>query len=192
MTKYLTTCALLASTMTPLLAHPGHGESGFVAGLMHPLSGLDHLLAMVAVGILGVRCGGRGLWMVPLTFMSCMVLGGLLATTGMPVPLADWGIALSVLVFGGMAAIASTPRSWVSCLVVGSFALLHGCAHVAEMEAGQGRGPYVSGFLLATAALHASGIGFAVLATRSAPPVVLRVAGGAIATASVICAVQLA
>jgi urease accessory protein len=141
MTKYLTTGALLACTMSPLLAHPGHGESGFVAGLVHPLTGLDHLLAMVAVGILGVRCGGRALWLVPLTFMFFMVVGGMLATVGMPLPGADWGIAASVLVFGLMAAIASTPRSWVACLVVGSFALLHGHTHVAEMGAGQVWGP---------------------------------------------------
>ena len=191
MTKYFAPCVLLASTMTPLLAHPGHGESGFLAGVVHPLTGLDHLLAMVVVGILGVRCGGRGPWLEPLAFMSCMVLGGFAAAAGMPLPFADWGIAMSVLVFGAMAALASAPRSWAACLVVGSFALLHGHAHVAEMGAGQGLGSYVAGFLIATAALHACGIGVAVLATRRAPPIVLRAVGAAIATASLVPACQL-
>lgn len=149
---------LLAATPT-LFAHAGHGETGFTAGAAHPLMGFDHLLAMVAVGLMGVRCSMRAdnsrhaLWQVPVSFMAAMVVGGLLAAGGIHMPLAEWGIALSVLVLGTIVALAKAPRAWIACVVAGSFALLHGHAHVTEMS-GSSLPAYMGGMLLMTALLQ--------------------------------------
>ncbi len=185
----LTSAAVLLLASPVLFAHPGHGELGFTAGSMHPVHGLDHLLAMVAVGLMGVRCavgttGNRhALWQVPAAFMGSMVIGGLLAVAGMPMPLAEWGIALSVLVFGVLVALGTAPRTWVACLVAGLFALMHGHAHVAEMD-GTSLTAYMGGFLLTTAVLHAGGITGGWLLATSISQTPVRLAGGGMAVAS--------
>lgn len=189
MRKALASTVLLLATTPVLFAHPGHGESGFAVGAMHPLGGMDHLLAMVAVGLMGVRCamqphGSRhALWQVPAAFMGAMVVGGLLAVSGMPLPLAEWGIALSVLVFGVIVALANPPRTWVACTVAGAFALLHGHAHVAEM-AGNSLSTYMGGFLMTTAMLHALGIAAGWSMATSVRQTAIRVAGAGMALAS--------
>lgn len=185
MSKYVYAFALLTGTIPALLAHPGHGQAGFMAGILHPLSGLDHLLAMLAVGILAVRCGGRALWLVPISFMTSMLVGGFAAYAGMPMPGAEWAIALSVIVFALMIAIAIKPDPRLAYSVVGAFALFHGHAHVAEMATDQGLGAFCSGFLLSTALLHATGIAIGLLMTKTAPIAVLRLSGAAIACAGI-------
>ncbi len=192
MTKYVYALALLTGTLPALIAHPGHGQAGFTAGLLHPLTGLDHLLAMLAVGMLAVRCGGKALWLVPLTFMSCMLVGGFLAYAGVPMPLGEWAIALSVLVFGTMIAIATRPGALPACVVVGLLATFHGHAHVAEMAAGLPLAAFCGGFLLSTALLHGMGIAIGVLMTRSAPLPVLRLSGALIAAASILVVIRIA
>ncbi len=176
-------------------AHPGHGEIGFIPGITHPLAGLDHLLAMVAVGLLAVRCaaGGdrRALWQVPAAFLAAMTAGGLLAAAGLPLPLAEWGIALSVLVFGVLIALTTVPRTGIAVLVVAAFAVLHGHAHVAEMAAGTHLAAYVGGFLLATTALHAVGVALGWSLARALDQGVVRVAGLGIAAASTVLFVGL-
>ena len=182
--------ALALLAMSPVLfAHPGHGEVGFAAGATHPVHGLDHLLAMVAVGLMSVRCAmapgasKHALWQGPATFMAMMVVGGLVALTGLPLPGVEWGIALSVLVFGVIVALGSAPRTSVACLVVGAFALLHGHAHVAEMS-GNSLASYMGGFLLTTAVLHAVGIAGGWYIAKSANSFAIRGAGAAVALAS--------
>jgi urease accessory protein len=183
MSKYVYAFALLTGTIPALLAHPGHGEAGFIAGVLHPFSGLDHLLAMLAVGILAVRCGGASLWQVPVSFMACMLVGGWAAYAGLPLPGAEWAIACSVLVFALLIALAARPDARLAALVVGAFALFHGHAHVAEMAQDQSLGAFCGGFLLSTALLHATGILVGILMTKTAPIGVLRLSGVAIACA---------
>src|ERR1700742_3769281 len=90
---------LLAST-GPVLAHTGHGASGFAQGFIHPLGGLDHVLAMVAVGLYAAMIGGRALWLIPAAFLGAMALGGALGVTGYGLPYTEIGIAVSVIVLG--------------------------------------------------------------------------------------------
>lgn len=169
-------CVLFSSTV---LAHPGHGpEGGLLAGLLHPLTGIDHLLAMLAVGMYAAQRGGRSLWAVPAVFVACTALGAVLPLAGLSLPLLETGIAASVLVFGLLLAWSARLVLPLGVALAAGFALFHGFAHGAEAPVGAGSG-YAAGFLTATALLHAGGIG---LASLLRAPQVLRVAGGAIAT----------
>ncbi|MDF2995442.1 MAG: HupE/UreJ protein [Xanthobacteraceae bacterium] len=153
--------ALLALSPTLAFAHPGHGDTvGFVHGFMHPIGGLDHVLAMVAVGIFAANLGGRALWAVPASFVALMAVGGALGMSGLNVPFAEIGIAASVIVLGGVVALRSA--NWplgAAMAMVGAFAIFHGFAHGAEMPADASGLDYAAGFLVATALLHAAGIG---------------------------------
>ncbi|MBA3937916.1 MAG: HupE/UreJ family protein [Planctomycetes bacterium] len=188
-TRLATIALLTLAVPAALVAHPGHGPADFAAGAMHPLQGLDHLLAMLAVGLLGVRTalapGGdrRALWLIPGAFLMAMLAGGLIALAGVPLPGAEWGIALSVLVFGSILALARPARTAVACAVVAAFAVCHGHAHIAEMGAGDA-GAYATGFLATTTVLHAAGLGLGMLVACSWSGASLRVAGGLIACAS--------
>ena len=189
--RRITASSVLLLAATPaLFAHPGHGETGFVAGAAHPMLGFDHLLAMVAVGLMGVRCAIRpgasrhALWQVPASFMGALLVGGLLAVGGVPMPLAEWGIALSVLVFGVIVALAHAPKTWVACAIAASFALLHGHAHVAEMS-GTSMTAYLSGVLLMTVMLHALGVAAGWWLAKSWQQSAIRAMGMGVALASV-------
>jgi len=149
-------------------AHTGAGAAdGIAHGFAHPLLGLDHLLAMLAVGLWAGGMGGRAVWLVPAAFVGTMALGGVLGMAGLPLPLVELGIAGSVLVLGFLVALAPAVPVWASCLLVGIFALFHGHAHGTEMPADTGALGYAAGFLVATAILHALGVAFA-LSLRSA------------------------
>lgn len=141
-------------------AHPGHVEgSGFVQGFQHPVGGIDHVLAMVAVGLLAALRGGRALWALPLAFLGLMGIGAVLGGSGFALPFAEIGIALSIVVFGLMAMFGLSLPVSVMTALVGALAVFHGYAHGAEMpETGSGSS-YGVGFLLATACLHLLGIG---------------------------------
>ena len=177
--------------------HAGHGGTGFAVGIAHPVEGMDHFLAMIAVGLLAVRCASRStvvanltnnrqaLWQIPATFMAAMILGGGLAWAGVPLPLAEWGIALSVLVFGVLVALGNAPRIWVANVVVALFALLHGHAHVAEMDGGN-VAVYMGGFLVTTVALHAVGIGSGWMLSSALKQTPIRVAGSSVAAVSAV------
>ena len=128
-------------------------------GFMHPLSGLDHQLAMILVGIFAYQLGGRALWLVPLTFVSVMAVGGFLGIAGMPVPFIEIGIALSVIVLGAIVAFGVKAPLAVAMGIVGLFAIFHGHAHGSEMPLDASGLEYGLGFMLATALLHAVGIG---------------------------------
>ncbi|MFC3225857.1 HupE/UreJ family protein [Marinibaculum pumilum] len=145
-------------------AHTGHAAAagayatGFFSGFLHPLGGLDHLLAMVAVGLFAAILGGRALWLVPAAFLGTMVAGGLLALAGITLPFVELGIALSVLVLGLALAFRIRLATLGAMALVGFFALFHGHAHGAEMPAAASSLAYVGGFLLATALLHGAGM----------------------------------
>ena len=174
---------------TAALAHTGVGDtSGFMHGFAHPISGLDHILAMVMVGVFAWQLGGRALWLVPATFVLVMALGGLLGMAGVGVPYIETGIALSVVALGAVVALGVKAPVAVAMGFVGLFAIFHGHAHGAEMPEGAGGLAYAAGFMIATALLHAAGIGIGLLigkASESYGPAVVRSAGGAAAVAGV-------
>jgi urease accessory protein len=170
--------------LTPLLAqaHPGHGPANsFAAGIGHPLGGLDHILAMVAVGLWAAQLGGRSLWAVPAAFVSLMTVGGVLGMMGMPLPMVETGILVSVLVMGILIAAAARLPLAASMAVVGLFALFHGHAHGTEIPLAASGLTYALGFVFATALLHTCGIALGIFAQQRFTAPALRLAGGAIA-----------
>jgi len=178
-----------AATLLPTAAwaHPGHDASvGFMHGFVHPATGLDHVLAMVAVGLFAAQLGGRALWAVPLSFVSVMALGGVLGAAGIGLPFVEVGIAGSVVVLG-----LAVARQWkapmaAAMALVGTFAVFHGHAHGAEMPVDALGLEYGLGFILATALLHLVGIGLGIGITgfgRAYSPRVIQLGGTAMAAA---------
>jgi urease accessory protein len=162
-------------------AHPGHGPAdSFASGLNHPLHGLDHILAMVAVGLWAAQLGGRSLWLVPATFVSLMTVGGALGMMGVPVPMVETGIMVSVLVMGLLIAFAARLPLAASVALVGVFAIFHGYAHGTEIPLAASGFSYGFGFVVATAMLHACGIALGLLAKKSLAAPAIRLAGAAI------------
>lgn len=156
--------AVLAMLPAEAMAHTGHGAAvGLSHGIMHPLGGLDHILAMVLVGILASQMGGRAVWLLPASFMGAMALSGILGMTGIAVPFVEQGIILSIIVLGAAVAFGFATSVPVAALVVGLFAVFHGYAHGAEMPETADGLAYGVGFLAATALLHAAGIGIGAL-----------------------------
>jgi urease accessory protein len=158
-------------------AHTGvHTGSGFAGGLAHPFVGLDHLLAMLAIGVWAAHQGGRALWAVPAAFVGAMLLGGAFGLAGWMLPQVETVIALSVLVLG---LLISYRRQWplaIGMAIAAAFAVFHGFAHAAEMPQGSMPLLYAAGFVIATAFLHGVGIVSGRLGRQW-----LRVAGMAIA-----------
>lgn len=180
---------ILIALPTAAFAHSGHGDTaGLLAGFMHPVGGLDHILAMVAVGVFAFVLGGRALFLVPLSFVGMMAAGFLLGVSGVDLPFVELGIALSSIVIGAAAAWGRPMPVAAAMALVGAFAVFHGHAHGAEMPANAAGFEYAVGFMLATALLHLSGIGAAMgvsrLAGRFGRPVA-QVAGAAFALGGV-------
>lgn len=175
--KALYTLALLC---TPGLAfaHAGHDHSGIMAGLAHPVFGLDHLLAMLAVGLWAAQQSGAARWAVPVTFVASMLLGGLFGFAGLQIPLMETGIAGSVLAFGLLVAVAARLPMAVAIGLTALFALTHGVAHGLELPELASPWGYAIGFVAATAALHCLGYLVARYLPCAAAPLV-RVAGAA-------------
>jgi len=164
--------AVLAASLVLMpslaLAHPGlPGHSHDLAsGLMHPIGGLDHVLAMVAVGLLAAQLGGRALWLVPASFVAAMAAAVIAGMSGIALPLTETGIALSVIVLGGAIALRLAMPVAAAMALVGFFAIFHGYAHGIEMPEMASGFLYGIGFVAATATLHGLGIGIG-LALRS-------------------------
>jgi len=181
----------LAAAALPAVAyaHTGVGETaGFVHGFSHPISGLDHILAMVMVGVLALQLGGRAVWAVPTTFVLVMALGGALGIAGINVPFVEIGIALSVIVLGAIVALNIRASTAVAMGIVGLFAIFHGHAHGAEMPENAGGAAYAAGFMIATALLHMAGLGLGFLIARFGErqgAFVIRTAGSLAAVAGV-------
>jgi urease accessory protein len=167
------------------LAHTGHLDtSGLAHGFIHPISGIDHVLAMVAVGVLAAQLGGRALWLVPLSFVGVMAAAGALGMAGIQLPFAELGIALSVIVLGLAIAFPIELPALAAMAVVGFFAVFHGQVHGAEMPAAASALPYAVGFIGATALLHATGVGLGLLFGLEGGKLghhVVRLGGGAMA-----------
>jgi urease accessory protein len=149
----------LALLPTAALAHPAIGDAhGFVHGFAHPLSGLDHVLAMVTVGIFAWQLGGRALWLVPGTFVVVMALAGLVGMAGIGIVGVEIGIAASVIVLGAIVALGVKPPVAIAMGIVALFAIFHGHSHGTEMPLDVAGAAYAAGFMLATALLHVAGI----------------------------------
>jgi urease accessory protein len=170
----------------PALAHAQQGQAaGFVTGLLHPLSGLDHVVAMVAVGLWGAQLGRPAIWALPVTFPLVMAIGGFLGLLGVPLPGTEIGIALSALALGLAVATAWRPPLWVAACMVGFFAIFHGHAHGTELPPGQSGLTYSLGFVMATGCLHALGITIGLAHRWPAGEVMMRGLGALVAGAGV-------
>lgn len=185
----------LLPVLAPSLAfaHTGVGATdGFAHGFLHPLTGLDHLLAMVAVGLLAARLGGRALWAVPASFMLLMLVGGALGMAGVDLPYVEIAIALSVVVLGGAVAFGASLPLAAAMTLAGAFAVFHGHAHGSEMPETTSGLAYAAGFLCATGLLHLAGIGLGIGIGRldKVQGVLVRGTGAAIALAGAVILVQ--
>lgn len=175
--------AVLTGLLLPAtaLAHPGHmaGSMGFSTGFLHPFTGADHLLAMVAVGIWAAQQGGRARWTVPIAFVTFMLIGGALGISAIGLPYIESGILVSILVLGFLVAGAFKFPLTISGGLVGVFAIFHGYAHGSEMPVGISVLSYSIGFAVATALLHGLGLGSGMLLQRR-HDILSRLAGSAI------------
>jgi len=175
--------AMFAAVALPLgaFAHTGVGPvHDLLHGLNHPLTGLDHIAAMLAVGLWAAQRGGRATWLVPLSFVSFMTIGGAIGMAGMHLPLVEPGIVLSLIVLGALVAIGARLPLGVSMAIVGIFALVHGFAHGTEIPSMASGLTYALGFVIATVCLHTVGVGFGLLMQRANSAQVVRAAGAAI------------
>jgi urease accessory protein len=164
--------ALLAALVpSAAFAHAAAGPAhGLAHGFAHPFLGGDHILAMLAVGLWAAQCGGRSVWLLPLTFVTVMVLGGSAAVAGMPLPAVEAGILASVIVLGALVALAVRAPLAVSASLVALFGLFHGHAHGAEMPASVAMAGYGAGFAAATVLLHGTGMAFARITAGTTSP----------------------
>jgi urease accessory protein len=183
--KKLLLAMLLSLTPSIALAHTGVGVThGFFSGFTHPLTGMDHVLAMVAVGLLAAALGGRALLLVPASFVSMMLVGGVLGMNGVGVPAVELGITLSIVVIGTIIALGQRLPTGIAMTVAGAFAVFHGHAHGAEMPLGGSALGYATGFVIATASLHLAGIGLGLSIAgigQAYSRTVVRVAGAIVA-----------
>lgn len=168
---------------TPVLAHTGEGASGFFAGILHPVTGLDHVVAMVAVGLWGGILGKPALWQLPIAFPVMMAVAGAFGASGVALPGVETGIALSGLVLGGMVLFAVQVPLWAAMAMVGVFAVFHGHAHGTELPVAANPMAYALGFVISTGALHLCGIAVGALGRWPAGRVLVRASGAAIALA---------
>jgi urease accessory protein len=188
-TARLLAAIFLLAASSAAFAHPGHNVSGLAAGLMHPFSGFDHLLAMVAVGLWAAqgntkKRGGRKIWLLPATFMITLALGAGIAMLWQSLPMVEPGLAVSVLALGLLVALSMQLPVLLSVAITVLFGLLHGYAHGLDLPDSAAPAEYAFGFLAATASLHISGIA-AVVAARKHYVLLSRFAGSAIAMSGV-------
>jgi urease accessory protein len=178
--------ALVPATLAagPALAHSvGNSAAGFTAGFLHPLSGLDHLLAMVSVGIWGAQLGVPAIWLLPIAFPLIMAVGGALGVIGMPLPAGELLVALSVVALGTLVASANRLPIAAALPIVGLFAIAHGHAHGVELPGAADALAFTVGFVLATGLLHLAGIMIGLLARWRSGIIAIRTGGGVVALA---------
>jgi urease accessory protein len=192
--RLLVTAGMMAAATAPAFAHidPAHGGS-FLAGVSHPLFGLDHIVVMVAVGLWAATIGGRALWAVPLAFVGAMAGGYLLALTGVSLPFVEPVILASVVALGLLIAAAVRLPVALGATLVGLFAVFHGYAHGGELGIASAL-PFGLGFALATALLHSAGLGLGLLLGsgaglgETAGRIAARVLGGMAAATGLVLA----
>jgi len=174
---FLTTIVVF-SWPSSVLAHVESGQAGgFFSGLSHPVSGLDHVLAMIAVGLWGAQLGTPAMWLLPVAFPMMMAFGGMLGLMGIPVPGIEIGIAVSGVVLGALILVEKRMSLFAAILIVAFFAIFHGHAHGTELEAGQNAMLYSLGFVLCTGTLHGIGIGIGLVHRWEFGRLALRGAG---------------
>ena len=166
------------------LAHAREGVAGgFFTGFRHPISGWDHVLAMISVGVWGAQLGAPAMWLLPVAFPMVMALGGTMGLLGIPLPGTELGIALSAVVLGVMVLAEARPPLWVAAAVVSIFAVFHGHAHGTELPPGENGLLYSAGFVVATGCLHGAGIALGLVHRWSNGRLALRAAGAVVALA---------
>jgi len=186
-----TALAFWISTVTVLWplyawAHVGSGEAGgFLTGLQHPVSGLDHVVAMIAVGLWGAQLGNPALWVLPVLFPMMMAGGGMLGLMGIPLPGVEIGIAISAIVLGTMVFAEARLNIQLAMVIVAFFAIFHGHAHGTELPAGQSGLLYSMGFVAATGCLHGVGITIGLIHRWQAGRLALRGAGSLVCAAGI-------
>jgi urease accessory protein len=180
------TILALASISFPAMAHTGEGVAGgFIAGFLHPVGGLDHLLAMVAVGMWGAFLGRPLIWVLPVTFPLMMVVGGVLGIGGVPLPFVEIGIAASVIALGAAIAAAWRAPVPIAVLIVGIFAVFHGHAHGTELPEAAAPEAYAMGFVICTGLLHFTGICLGLVTKFPRGAMALRAGGALIAVVGI-------
>jgi urease accessory protein len=168
-------------------AHIQKGEAaGFWSGVQHPISGLDHVLAMIAVGLWGAQLGAPAIWLLPVAFPMVMAFGGMMGLMGIPLPGTEIGIAASAILLGVAVLFESRPRLLIAASLVGFFAIFHGYAHGTELPPGQSGLLYSIGFVIATGCLHAVGITIGLIHRWGWGQKVVRVAGAGVAVAGLL------
>ncbi len=177
--------AMVASLLLlagPAFAHPGSSAlGGLASGFVHPVTGLDHIVAMLAVGLWGAILGGPALWVLPITFPLVMALGGAGGMAGFPVIGVETAIALSGVVLGLMVVTRARPPLWVAAMIVSAFAFFHGYAHGTELPGSAKPLHFAAGFVLATLLLHLSGLATGLVFRSPLGLTLIRLLGGAIA-----------
>lgn len=169
--------------LTALFSDAAHAHEqtgsiiGLITGLKHPVSGMDHVLAMISVGLWGAQLGLPAIWVLPIAFPMVMAFGGMIALMGIPLPGIEVGIAVSACVLGAMVFMEARPPLWVATLIVGLFAIFHGHAHGTELPVGSNGLLYSLGFVVATGALHVSGIVLGLVHRWESGKLVIRGAG---------------
>jgi urease accessory protein len=181
----LLSLALALAIPEALWAHEGGAAVGLLNGLKHPVSGMDHVLAMIAVGLWGAQLGAPAVWALPVTFPVVMAFGGMLGLLGVPIPGVEVGIAVSAIVLGALVMGEVRAPLAVTAVVVGIFAIFHGHAHGAELPEGASGITYSLGFVVATGMLHGVGIGIGTIHRWSAGRKLIRLAGAAVCVAGV-------
>jgi len=167
-------------------AHKRGGEAiGFVSGFEHPISGLDHILAMIAVGMWGAQLGAPAIWVLPVVFPMVMALGGMMGLMGIKLPGIELCIALSAVALGFAVFREARPKLWIAAIVVGFFEIAHGHAHGTELPVGASGVLYSIGFVIATGLLHATGIGIGLVHKWPAGRIALRLVGAFVAMGGV-------
>jgi urease accessory protein len=159
----------------------GDQAGGFISGFEHPISGLDHIVAMVSVGLWGAQLGPPAIWLLPVTFPMVMAFGGMLGLMGVPLPGTEIGIALSAIGLGAMVASEARPPLWIAAVLVGFFAIFHGHAHGTELPPDESGVLYSIGFVVATGLLHLTGIGIGLIHRWKTGEMTLRLGGVAVA-----------
>jgi urease accessory protein len=183
---------LTAASASSAAAHTLDAQgAGFAQGFAHPFGGIDHLLAMVAVGLWAAQRGGRALWAVPASFVGMMAMGGIAGAFGLTLPLVELAVALSLVALGLAVALSIRLPVALFALLVGLFALFHGHAHGSELPEAASALSYGLGFIAATAALHGIGVATGLLLKRDAGRVVVRLGGAGIAATGLILAATL-
>ncbi len=178
--QLLTVLTILAWPSVAFAHQEGSGATGLISGLAHPVSGLDHILAMVCVGLWGAQLGAPAVWVLPVAFPMMMAVGGFMGLIGIPLPGVEYGIALSAIVLGAMVVGQVRPPLWLACVLVEIFAIFHGHAHGTELPEGASGLLYSVGFVTSTGLLHAAGIGLGLVHHWGPGKMAIRVAGAII------------